>query len=198
MPILANGATHGEWAWSWQNGLLRPIPRATAAELDGWLLGRETEHQVEGADPSLVCWQTDLAPVSFWQVSKRQWLLLCSIPFLAYGLALIFMPLGRFAFWGSLLLAGAGMGTVVYLDSGLIPALAFGCEPGLAILAVMVGVHFIFLRGRRGRLPFTPGFARTKAGSSLVTSSIGNPPREPSTVDLPPKRGSSVSSEITA
>jgi hypothetical protein len=198
MPILAGGTCRGEWAWSWQNGLLRPYPAATAAELDGWLLGREADAQAELGEPSLLCWQPDLAPISFWQVSKRQWLLLCSVPFLAYGLVLIFVPLGRFAFWGSLLVAALGVGAATYHYPGVLPALAFGCEPGLAILAVMVGTHLVFLRSQRGRVAFAPGFSRAKTGSALVAASNGNPPREPSTVDLPPKRGSSVSSEIPA
>jgi hypothetical protein len=198
LPVPTSRSCQAEWTWSWQNGLLRPHPTMRGSDLSRWFTGRDSDLDAEATDPSILCWQADLAPISFWQISERRWLLVCSIPFLAAGLLLIFAPLSRLVFWGVILCAAAAVGFLCIFRPGLLPALAYGCQPGVPILILMVGVHFLLLLNHRRRVAIAPGFSRPRAGSSLVTATNGNPPREPSTVDQPPKRGSSVSSEIRA
>src|SRR5262249_10296184 len=88
--------------------------------------------------------------------------------------------------------AGAGL-----LAPGVLPAVAYGCEPALLVLLVVVGLHWLLYQRYRRQVVFLPGFSRAKPGSSLNRPSSNRlrpapPVREPSTVDAPPERGSSA------
>jgi hypothetical protein len=196
LPLLAGNSANVEQSWSWRNGLFRPRPAVDAGEVERWFAGHEVDTETVGRDAELLCWQTELARVSFWQMPERLWLLLCSVIFLVSALFLFFMPLGRFVFGLGLATAGAAVVAVGILTPGLLPPLVYGCEPALAIVALLGLVQATMQVHYRWRVKFMPGFARLKSGSSLVRPA--EPAREPSTVDHLPKRGSSVSSELRA
>jgi hypothetical protein len=59
------------------------------------------------------------------------------------------------------------------------------------VLAVVVATQWTLQQRYRRQVILMPGFARLKAGSSLIRNS-NNRPRDPSTIDEPPKRPSAI------
>jgi hypothetical protein len=197
---LSQGGGHTtEHRWIWRGGLLTPRPGRTAADLQRWLMAdTDTAALGEGggsedSEPSLVFWQTALAPVHLIYVPQQLWLLACSLIFLVIGLGLSFVPFSRGQLWlavSGLVLAG-GVAAIWWPD--LVPAIVYGCEPGVVVLIGILGVQWLLHQRYRRQVVFLPSFTRLKPGSSL--GQPGNnlqPTREPSTVDAPAKRESSV------
>jgi hypothetical protein len=189
-----------ELAWGMQGWLLTPRPALTGAELEEWLTGTSASAPDEDGGPGLLCWQTVPQPLTLVHVSQKTWLLVCSLLLLALGLALSFVPLSHGPFralcWMVVAALGLGAAAVAVLWPGVMPAVVYGCEPGFAVLVLVVAVQWMLQRRYRRQLVFMPGFTRLKPGSSLVRAGSSNRPREPSTVDVPPapeKPGSVVS-----
>jgi hypothetical protein len=111
-------------------------------------------------------------------------------------LVLLFAPLPRTLFWSALTGLGLAVLLLGVLYPGVLPAVAYGCEPGALVLAVVLVAQWMLQQRYRRQVVFLPGFTRLKAGSSLIRPGSSNRPREASTVDEPPKRGSSASSEL--
>jgi len=89
----------------------------------------------------------------------------------------------------------AGIVVVGILWPGLLPSIVYGCEPGAAVLVFLIALQWTLHERYRRKVVFMPGFTRLKPGSSLVHAGSSNRKRELSTVDEPPKRGSSVSKQ---
>src|SRR5262249_60760641 len=101
--------------------------------------------------------------------------------------------------WSLCALAGVGVSPLGLLAPAVLPALLYGCEPGAVVLLAVVGVQWLLHQRYRRQVVFMPGFSRVKSGSSLVRGGSSSNrkrelPREPSTIDEPPQRGSSSGS----
>ncbi len=192
MPVYAGGATTEQrWGlWGW---LPAPRPAASAEDLEMWFSG-QTPSLLEESEPSLVCWQSVLAPARVLHVPRQAWLLVCSLTFLAIGLGLSFLPLPRAAFWAVVAALGLALAMVGVLWPSTLPAVIYGCYPAALVLLVVVCAQWMVQQRYRRRLIFMPGFTRVAAGSALVRGNGSRlAPREPSTVDqVPGVRGNSV------
>jgi hypothetical protein len=104
---------------------------------------------------------------------------------LLLGLGLAFAPPSHYAFWLSAGLLGGGAVALAFLWPDALPSVLYGCQPGVAVLAVLVGAQWLLHQRYRRQVVFLPGFKRLKPGSSLSRGSSHNRPREPSTVDAP-------------
>jgi hypothetical protein len=177
-----------DYHWGIQGWLLEPEPSLTNADLELWRQTNDASLPV-----SLAFALAGQDHVQILHVSRQLWLLLCSAAMLGLGLVLFVVPLPRMVFW----LMAAGLGSAVLAIAlfwpGLVPALAFGCEPGFVVLLVLLAVQWMLHESYRRQLVFMPGFKRLKGDSSLIrTGSSGNR-REPSTIDAPaPSAGSSA------
>jgi hypothetical protein len=183
-----------EQAWGWRGRLLGPRPAISRAEAEQWISGVDTPSTEEQGGPGLVCWESALAPLVCWQVSQAIWLLGCSLAFLALGLLLAFAPLGRFLFWTSLLGVVVGVVILAILWPAVFPFVVYGCEPAVLVLLLVLVIQVTLHRRSRRQVVFLPGFTRAKSGSSLIRAE--KPMPSPSTLDEPPKRGSSLSREL--
>jgi hypothetical protein len=171
--------------------------------------------------PSVVCWRTSLTPLVLYHAPEQAWLLSCSLLVLVIGMGLYYAAAGgqrgrRRLFWGLLVMLGLSVAVIGLLWPGLLTALLYGGQPGLAVLLVVLAVQWLLHERYRRRIVFLPGFRRVATGSSMVRkgrteagafansaraepegkpavgaqnnrSSSGARPRgEPSTVDAPP------------
>src|SRR5581483_8985599 len=107
-------------------------------------------------------------PLNLVHVPQLAWLLLCSLTFLILGLVLYFTPLPTPVFWGVLIVAALAILAVGILWPSTLAAVAYGCEPGVPILLLVVGLQWMVQRSYRRQVVFMPGFSRLKPGSSLV------------------------------
>jgi hypothetical protein len=68
-----------------------------------------------------------------------------------------------------------------------LPAVVFGCLPGLAVLVLALGMQWLLQRRYRRQVVFMPAFTRVVPGSSVLRGTGSSRQRhEPSTVDAPP------------
>jgi hypothetical protein len=201
MPLHFSGSytVEQQWGWlPWAGWLFLPAPRpaATSNDLEQWFAG--TDRATAGADhePALVCWQTSLAGLPLAAVPQRLWLLVCSPLLLGLGFGLLFARPSRLFFWSCLGVAGGVVALIGLLWPDVLPAVVYGSEPGALVLLVVMGVNWMLHERYRRQVVFMPGFTRVKPGSSLIRPGSSNRKREVSTVDEPPKRGSSVKPEV--
>jgi hypothetical protein len=194
IALNPGGAATTEQHWGLRGWLVGPRPALSGTELEQWLTGARggagsgNLHGPPG-EPSLVCWQSTPQPLTVVHVSEKNWLLACSLVFLVLGLGLSFVawsrgPL-RLVCWVLVVLVGLAAATTFFLWPGVLPAVAYGCEPGAAVLVPVLALQWVIHRRYRRRLVFLPGFTRLKPGSSLIRGGSGSRPREPSTVDAP-------------
>lgn len=184
-----------DYSWQWRGGLLTPAPAASQAELEDWLgstPGTEVGARRDDGHTGLTCWRTDPAPFQIIHLPREGWLLGCSLLFLGLGLALCFAPLSPATTWAVAACLGFTwlIGTAFW--PGLMPAIIYGCEPGALILGLVVGVHTVHQYYHRRRQRFLPGFVRTRPATDPANGSGSRRHLEPSTVDAPASRGSSV------
>lgn len=188
-PLTAGSNVAFEQRWSLRGWLLAPGPAATAADLERWLTSQDApvaEPVDRGGTVSLVCWQSTLQPLRLTQVPQQWWLLGCSLAVVVVGLSLYYLPLGRGAFWGAIATLGVAVVVVGILWPSVMPAFVYGAQPGVLVLALVLGVQWFLHRRYRRQVVFMPGFTRLKAGSSLVRTGSSHRPRtEPSTIDAP-------------
>lgn len=171
-----------------RNNLLAPRPALSAADLERWFHAEGDESNLPHAE--LVCSQAHLGTLHLWHFPQQGWLLICSLSFLAVGLALYFAALPRPLFWGLLVVVGLGVLAVDLVWPGILMSVLYGCEPGVIVLLVVVGVQWFLQRRYRRQVVFMPGFSRRPAGSSIVRNGSKSGSHrlrgEPSTVDVPP------------
>jgi hypothetical protein len=192
VPLYPADGASAEQRWGWRGWMPAPRAALSSADLERWFSGAESDTRSD-EEPSLVCWQTSLTPLHLVHMSQIAWLLLCSLLMLVLGLGLYYVALSRGQFWTVV----AGLSLLVVLAGVLwpnvLPAVVYGCEPGLLILGLVFGFLWVRQQRYRRQLVFMPGFSRLKTGSSLVRSK-GSSHRargEPSTVDVAPSSGSS-------
>jgi hypothetical protein len=199
MSFVQRGGNTAEQQWIWHGGLLTPEPAVTSGDLDRWLMANADDSAAEdmsapgqNKEPNLVCWQTAAAALQLVHAPRQAWLLICSLFFLLVGLALSLAPLPRGLWWLVLMsvAVGATVGAVFWPDA--LPAVAYGCEPGAAVLVLILAVQWLLQHRYRRQVIFMPSFTRVKAGSSISRREAGPPPMEPSTVDAPKKRENSI------
>ena len=196
VSLVPSGDAFVEQHWGWHGWLPRPEPATTAAELEHWLGAGESGDVP--ALPSLVCWRTGLGSLPLLRVPQQVWLLACSGLFLAVGLGLSFVPWNRFTFWLLALVLALGVGAALVLWPSIVPAILYGCQPGVLVLLLVLGLQLMLQRRYRRQVVFMPGFTRLKPGSSLVRSGGAGRPREASTIDAPPgSHGSGPGSSVS-
>jgi hypothetical protein len=199
VPLYGQTGLAAEQRWGWRGWLLAPRPALGDAELERWFLAGTAippggGSEAGGAEvPALVCWRSGLGPLTVNHVPQQGWLLLCSLVVLAVGLGLYYLvpwaSAPRRLFWVLLALLGLGTALTSLVWPGILSAVAYGCEPGLVVLLLVLTVQWLLHQRYRRRVVFMPGFKRAKGGSSLVRSDSHKPllPKrgEPSTVDAP-------------
>jgi hypothetical protein len=149
--------------------------------------------------PALVCWQDTVEPLTVTHAPQQAWLLVCSLGLLILGLALYWSARSptdgsQLAPWLWPILAvlnlAAAVATLFWPTT--LWAIVYGCEPGMVVLAAVVGLQWLMHQRYRRQIVFLPSFSRSQGGSSLLRKTNAQRPRgEPSTVDAPPP-GSSI------
>jgi hypothetical protein len=189
------------WTVAFRNLLLTPQLGLTSGDLERWFTSSEVA--ARGGDataPNLVCWQGAGEPVIVTKVWQPFWLLFCSLAFLALGLRLFLWARQAYAggkwaavwFWCTATLLIPALAAVWVLRPTLLYAIAYGCEPGAAVLLVVLTGQGLMLERYRRQIVFLPNFRRARTGSSLVRiNGLNRPTGEPSTVDVPKAVGSS-------
>jgi hypothetical protein len=195
---LVDGATiGGGWRWELQGGLLVPRPVATNPDsqfLEGGAASINSDAPLLGPkDIGVICWQSRLEPFMVINLPVQGWLLGWSFLLVMVCVALLFSGLPRRRFWTVIGLAGLGVATFGLRWPAVLPLIIYGCEPGLVVVALIALAYWVMQNRYRRRVVFLPSFARLQPNSSHIKKEGGSrPPLEPSTVDVPPKRESSV------
>jgi hypothetical protein len=127
--------------------------------------------------------QPGLEPLLIVHCPRPVWLLLCSGIVLFLGLVFFLLTLPRGIVWSLAFLVCGGLVLSVWFWPALLPNLAYGAQPGIVALMVLVVIQFLLQQNYRRQMVFLPGFSRAKSNSSL--SRKAGKEREPSTVDAP-------------
>jgi hypothetical protein len=204
--------------WGWRGWLLAPRSSLTAADQERWLTGSELPASVAeataGVRPTLVLWRDGTPMVHLTHAPQLAWLLCCSLVLVLLGLILSRMPLVHRAphgangavansggaratttVWAWLLLSivvvAAVLGMLFWPT--LSGQIAYGCQPGAAVLLLVASVQWLLHERSRRQLVFLPSFSRGRPGSSLTRQEAARAAHgEPPTVDAPRLSGSSV------
>jgi hypothetical protein len=216
--------------WGLRGYLLEPRLAVTSRELERWLAGPEvsgsettfgeageTQESPQSGPPvaALVCWREANEPLVLTHVSQQVWLLFCSLLVLLTGLGLVWLtwptaarPLGPPWAWpvlGLLLLAAIG---AALLWPTFLGELAYGGQPGVAVLLLVAGAQWLLHERRRRRVVFLSSFSRARPNSAMNRGDSANRPLpptglsgqgEPSTVDVAPSpNGSGVDRRVNS
>ena len=173
----------GDYRWGLHGWLLCPEPSTSSAELETWLTGRDP---VDAPLPVTASFSRNTSePQRLVRQPRMRWVVCCSGVIVALFLGLYLM---RLAWSGMLLglsvLVLGALALSLFLPATL-PSLLYGIQPGVAVILLLMAVHWLWQERYRRQIVFIPGFARVKAGSSLVRGSSGRRPREASTIDSP-------------
>jgi hypothetical protein len=183
VALPPGGHAGAEQRWAVRDWLLAPEPALTGPELEQWLTGADGG---EAAGPtSLVFWGAGLEPVAVAHFPRLVWLFVCSGALLLLAVVLLAAPVSRAVFGVAAGLLGLGAVAAGLTWPAAFPAVAYGCEPGAAVLLLVLAVQWILQRRYRRQVVFMPGFTRGRPGSSLSRGSSVQRPRELSTVDAP-------------
>jgi hypothetical protein len=193
LPLVA-GENAGPQQWTWRGGLLTPQPGLTSAQLEQWLTAPPSNEPA--VTPSLVVARDSLQPLFLMRVPQQVWFVLCSGVLLLLGLGLNSSALSSYT--AGLLLLVLGLGVVAFglFLPAVLPVVLYGCEPGAAVLAVVLLVQWTLQERYRRQVVFMPGFQRLKPGSSLVRQGSAARSRDASTVDAPVNHGSAAGSSV--
>lgn len=172
------GSTPVDFQWKRQGWLLAPEPSLSAADLERAFSGQEGDDSFV----SMTFARAGLEPMQVIALPRMAWLMVCSATALLIGLALLSAArLRAWRIWIAFVAAVAMLWLGMF-NQTLAAALAFGMEPGLAILAVLFAAHGLRAVRYRRRMLFMPGFTRTRPGSSLIR---GGKRQQASTIDAP-------------
>jgi hypothetical protein len=184
--------------WAQRGWLLAPRVDVSAAELERWLLDADPPSSEGVAAPSLVLWHDGASPVQLTHVPQRAWLLVCSPGLVLLGLLLARLVLNKEGGPSGLrigfVLSGVAVTLVVagLFVPNLVGQLAYGCQPGILVLVVIVGVQRLLHERYRRQIVFLPSFTRSSRKGSSLHRAEPRPPGQPSTVDAPRPIGSSI------
>jgi hypothetical protein len=184
------GQAAPEQRWGRRGWLLAPEPVATGQDLEEWLTGKDGSGAPGPA--GLVFWGAGLEPVALVHFPRLLWLCLCSGALLLAGVALLAAPLPRPAFGLAVAVLALMVAAAGLTWPGVFPLVAYGCEPGALVLALLLAVQWFLQRRYQRRVVFMPGFTRARPSSSLSRGSSSQRPREVSTIDAPPGAASSA------
>jgi hypothetical protein len=189
------------WTVAYHHLLLTPQLALTSADLEHWFAGSEVAARgASAAAPNIVCWNGAGEPLVVAKIWQPFWLLLCSLAFLALGLRLFVLARQAYAsrkrasfwFWCTAVLLVPTVAATWVLRPTLLYAIAYGCEPGVAVLLIVLTIQLLMLERYRRQIVFLPNFRRARTGSSLLrVNGLSRPTGEPSTVDVPRASGSS-------
>ncbi len=174
VPLSMEAGPTAPWLWERRGWLLAPRPAVTAADLEAWFSGEDaapSPGEEAAAVPGFVCWRGAPAPVTLYHVPQQAWLLVCSLGLLGLGLVVCLLPGGGAPprlFWPQRARAGQSAAAVGRVWPGLLGAVIYGAQPGLAVLLVVLPLQWLLQERYRRRVVFLPGFRRLKPGSSLV------------------------------
>jgi hypothetical protein len=178
--------------WGRRQWLYAPSGGVSAAELEAWFSGGEA---ADGqAAPSLAAWREGDEPLRLTCLPRQTWLLCCSLLVNVGGLLLTRLllsgrPRRAVLAWVLLGMLGLAAMLLAVLLPGLAAQVAYGCEPGLLVLAPIVLLQWLLHERSRRKVIFLASFSKPRAGSSL--SRREPRPGEPSTVDAPQRVGGS-------
>jgi hypothetical protein len=196
LPVRAGPVAAVEQRWGWSGWLWAPQPAFSPSALEQWIQKSERLSPTSGRGTGLVAWQAGPEPLQLWQAPQRIWLLGCSLLVLGLGFLLLFARLSRLVFWSFLIALGMAAVALEFLWPGVLPVIAFGCEPGLLVLVLVMVLYAVLQHRHRRRVVLLPGFTRVKTGSSPAPSAVAIKPRDGGPVEELPRRGSSVSSKV--
>lgn len=190
---VAGGATRPAYHWSWQGWLFTPCAAAARPELEAWLTTGRTPPGSAGALGSLCFVRPGQAPQRLYVVPRPAWLLLCSGALLVLALGLLYAPMAA-----SLRVIGAALAALAALAltlwwPALLPPLALGLQPGLAVLILVVLAQKFLQERYRRQVVFLPSFTRVTGSSAGRTGPRRS--REASTIDAPPGPAAPAPSE---
>jgi hypothetical protein len=205
VTVGPEGGPGSERTWGRRGWLLAPRLALAPADLEEWLTGAgplppAPEEGGPAPPPSLACWRTEVGPLTLAHAPQQAWLLACSLGLLVLCLGLYALTrpaegqgLSGTWFWPALTLAALGVVVAGLLWPTTLGAVVYGCEPGAAVLIMVAIFQWLLHERYRRQVVFLPSFSRGRAGSSLLRgSSAQRPAGEPSTVDAPPRTGSSA------
>jgi hypothetical protein len=221
VPLAPEAGPGVERTWGRRGWLLAPHLAVTDANLERWFTGSAAEDGTPATHPSLVCWRDGSADLAVTHVPQQVWLLVCSLGLLAVGLFLSWLTwpadprsLAEPRTRGRLVLPVLALAAVAVIAGVLLwptalAYVAYGCQPGAAVLLAVAGLQWLLHERYRRQVVFLPSFSRGRTeppsgrtGSSRPRevppeqpeSRAGRTPGEPSTVDAPRPAGSSASS----
>jgi hypothetical protein len=201
VAIGPEGGPTASRTWGRRGWLLAPLPADRADDLERWIAGPDATPAPGTEVGTLVCWRDGFEPLTVTCAPQQTWLLACSLSLLVAALGIVLLLGralrgrqpgernlgGRFAWLALVLLTSAGVGAALIWPTTT-AALAFGAEPGAAVLVLVLLVAFLWHEQRRRRIAYLPSFRRGQQNSSLVRPPSTPPVRpqgEPSTVDVP-------------
>ncbi|MEK7215444.1 MAG: hypothetical protein AAB289_07615, partial [Chloroflexota bacterium] len=193
VALIMGGGVTLDYSWTLHGWLVTPQTNVRHADLETWLTGRES---ADATPVDLAYWRTGLGTQRLVHLPRPWWLLICSGLVLAVGLAWYLLPLARSLRW--LVVAALALGVVAaaLLWPAAVPVVLFGCEPGLVVLLVLLGLQWLFQERYRRQVVVMPGFARLPGGSSHTRAQRAAQAREPSTIDAPATPSASAKSSV--
>lgn len=183
-PLIL-GSTPVDYHWVFKGWLLTPEPSVNAADLDAWIGGDAVG---DGDTVSLAWWRNTSDAQRVYHFPRQIWLVFWSGLALILGLVLLTavprLMLGVVAF-----LLGAAVVSLGLFHENVLPVVFWGSQPGLAVLAAILGMQALLHEHVRRRAQFVPSFSRVPVGSTVVRNTA-KPVHSPSTIDAPPASGS--------
>ncbi|HEV8062210.1 MAG TPA: hypothetical protein VGP68_20190, partial [Gemmataceae bacterium] len=195
IPLLAREGYTREQRWGWRGWLWGPRPAATAADLEQWLQGSLTAPASDANEPSFVCWKSSLGEMRLLLIPNRFWLLLCSLAALMLFVVLAIVPMPGYLYGTVVAVVTALLGAVGLFWPDLLGLAAFGCEPALVVLCILLGVRWRLHHQYRQRMVFMPGFTQLKNGSSLTKKDSSKIRRDLPTVEAQSPKSAPVGPE---
>ena len=184
--------------WTWRGRLFAPRVDVSAAELERWLLDAAPPPGDLGAAPSLVMWHDGASPVQLIHAPQTAWLIVCSAVLVLIGLLLARLVLnkegGPSSFRIGIVTSGVAAALVAagLFVPNLLGQMAYGCQPGVLVLVVIIGVQRLLHERYRRQIVFLPSFTRSSRKGSSLHRAEPRPHGQPSTVDAPRPVGSSI------
>jgi hypothetical protein len=188
VSVPLSPAARPDYRWTMLHGWLPyPEPSVSSGDLENWLYGKTVVG--EPLPVSVAFARSSAEPQRVLHQPRMQWVLCCSVPLVVLALGLYFFRLSRLGLALVLGLLGLGGVALAVTCPALLPALYYGSQPALFVIVLMLVVLWLLQERYRRQLVFIPGFARLKAGSSLIPAPATGKRRDASTIDAPVPAG---------